>query len=336
VKINSTILVPFMIACSIVEKLIIHNINSTKFKDPQKDIGIPDHFPRLKTLFFRSTEKDNKIFPFILSRAIDIEILKVYSYDRFKYMAEYPNRFIEGIMATSLDRLKRITLLGTSFRNEETLKVLNRLSEPIEMIKCKFSDGSFEVFVEKFSNTIRVVDFSGFCDVKSSMVQQVLINFSALEEFRGGLIRGTDLVEFRISHSNGGKSPPTLSTILGDDWKCLNLKILQLYFDLRFTYYTKNKDKEVLPEMDKILQQHIFRQLSRLELLEVLDLGGSSYRCSYSLDCRFVSSGGYLEELKPLKKLRTLVFPNGYSCMVGLEEVNWMKKNWGKQLYVSL
>jgi hypothetical protein len=234
-------------------------------------------------------------------------------------------------MATSLDHLKVFKLSGFTrlISSEEISNVLNHLSGPMEVIKCEFSKESFKVLVEKFSNTIRVVDFSDFYDIESSMIQQILEKSPALEEFRGQVIKGTDLVRFRTSRSKDENSSPKLKSTFSDDWKCLNLKILQICFDLEFNSYTKKKDKEVLREMDKIIQQHIFRQLSRLEFLEHLELITACY-VDRSLDCRLGSNGGYLEELKPLKRLRKLKLPGIYPRMVGLEEREWVKENWGE------
>jgi hypothetical protein len=189
------------------------------------------------------------------------------------------------------------------------------------------------------SESIRYLYLRDALDVSGSMVQDILSGCPHLEEFEAIQIEYSDLIRYELiddAASDDSLSPDDF--VPSKDWICLNLKSLTLYFNMGGGSDEEDEDEdyedcEVTRTKQNMAQDHAFRQLSRLTMLESLNLSDEHFASidSETLDIRSQSCGGNLESLVTLRKLKSFRPSMMQHYLIGDKELEWMKLNWGFQ-----
>ncbi|KAF9424173.1 hypothetical protein BGZ76_003545 [Entomortierella beljakovae] len=231
-------------------------------------------------------------------------------------MMEYRNSMV------SRKNLKYLSLNGM-MGDQDSALALKAMTNAIRVSLryVSFNHQAHTTLIENHANTIVYLDISLCADTSGTMAQEILSRCPSLEYFGVDHIRGTDLV--RIVPSGDGESE---NIVLGQEWVCLRLKSLIMYFDMS-TDLSKDRStsesKVLFQRQQKLEQLHVFRQLSRLCALEILDIRGTQPRPT-NLNLKLRTKGGELETLKTLKKLRKFLTRHPFDD----ESVGWIKKNW--------
>ncbi|KAF9430358.1 hypothetical protein BGZ76_000860 [Entomortierella beljakovae] len=188
----------------------------------------------------------------------------------------------------------------------------------------QFSHNSFRSLMTKHANTISTLKLGRSSKIEGHMVQDILSGCPSLLHFSANSIKGSDIARYgwvtnRYSfhfacHTDNDNCTNPDEIILEKDWVCLGLISLDMSFDMGYNVLTDihrhtHECQEKYKRQQKLEQYHAFRQLSRLQQLESLEIQRKTYNdSSYSLDLRFKAEGGELEQLLPLQKLKHFDF----------------------------
>ncbi|KAF9429071.1 hypothetical protein BGZ76_001865 [Entomortierella beljakovae] len=197
-----------------------------------------------------------------------------------------------------------------------------------------FGQRSYAALMNEHSNTITILYISECTGVSSTMIQGMLSGCPSLVCFEAGCIQGADLVrvvqsDFQSTHGTDDQEV----VILGEDWSCLKLYHLSLYFNLSgfeagIDRSTPN-GKALFRRQLELEQFHAFRQLSRLHSLRYLNVDRKRNDDGHMpLNLRLRSHGGQLDQLKTLKNLRTF-HPPIATLDLSDEEKKWVQDSWG-------
>jgi hypothetical protein len=182
-----------------------------------------------------------------------------------------------------------------------------------------------ELIIANHWNHIRNLDLADAYNVTGDMAQNILSECPHLEVFKSFNIRCTDLVRFTSEDSLSIED-----VVSSKDWVCLGLKTLSLFFDFNTKMMDTAPDQSQI--LQKIVQDHAFRQLSRLTMLESLDNNGRIRNVAESLDLRLQSRGRKLDQLATLTRLKSLQCSSSQKkLMIGILELDWMESTWGSQ-----
>ncbi|KAF9343435.1 hypothetical protein BGX34_006777 [Mortierella sp. NVP85] len=108
------------------------------------------------------------------------------------------------------------------------------------------------------------------------------------------------------------------------DWKCVDLRNLQLYLALYIHYGIG--DDEWKGSFAKMCMDHVFSQVGKLRRLQELNLG-----CKRDM---YLKKHGYLEQLAGLKQLKVLDLTKTNYTWLEKQEASWMAENWPKLLQI--
>ncbi|KAF9342865.1 hypothetical protein BGX34_007529, partial [Mortierella sp. NVP85] len=106
------------------------------------------------------------------------------------------------------------------------------------------------------------------------------------------------------------------------DWKCVDLRNLELYTTLYTRYNIGNHGRKEC--FEKKWVDYVFSQVGKLRSLQKLDFG-----CRLDV---YRKKHGYLEQLAGLKQLKVLDLTNTDYGKFGKQEALWMAENWPKLL----
>jgi hypothetical protein len=225
---------------------------------------------------------------------------------------------LRGDKATRLTRCIAATLNSITMVSAIKIKGITRcnVSQPI---------------VVNLSNSIQSLDLLDAHDVTGEMVQNILSGCPHLEVFKARQILDTDLVQVKpIGGTTPWNSQSAEQVVFSKDWVCLGLKTLSLFFDFNTKMMDTAPDQSQI--LQKIVQDHAFRQLSRLTMLESLNISGNIGDVADSLDLRLQSRGGKLEQLATLTKLKSFQCSSSQKkLMISQLELDWMESTWGSQ-----
>ncbi|KAF9424174.1 hypothetical protein BGZ76_003546 [Entomortierella beljakovae] len=217
---------------------------------------------------------------------------------------------------------KHVSLSGM-FDDKYTAYALNAMTNATELKLSIASFGrlSYQSLMRRHASTIVQLDIRRCPHTTGDMAQGILSGCPSLEKLAAPYIRGEDLV--RVQNPGAGESE---ISVLGQDWVCLRLKSLSLFFAIStFDPYAVQSISEELHRRRELEQLHAFLQLSRLHDLEFLNIDGKKEVRGYThLELNLQSNGGELERLKTLKKLKGF----GAQGPIDDESLDWMKKNW--------
>jgi hypothetical protein len=238
------------------------------------------------------------------------------------------NEYKSMVSTFSFPNIKELRLQAV-WGDDFVISTLNAktMLEKIEVSGDEKGDISRPIIVNH-SESIRDLNLEYSFHTTGKMVQDILSGCPHLEVFKGRRINANDLVQFKPS--SDGATFPTNNFIASKDWVCLKLKTLSLYFDMMMSSTNwRNSTQSQFQIQREMMQNHAFRQLSRLTDLESLDISGAGGVCSIeSLDLSLQSRGGKLEQLATLCKLKRFQYSTLHRVTIGDEELQWMGLNW--------
>jgi hypothetical protein len=237
-------------------------------------------------------------------------------------------RFKNMIQNASFSNLKKLDIRYYDSRFGEF--VINTTSMLEDVIAGGWSfDG---ISLEHHFNSLQQLDLTRLRCINGATMRDILLNCPNLLSLKASTVKVSELV---IS------DPSTNQIAAHQDWVCLNIKSLELYFDM-----SSNRDETATDDEDqvsigkKIKQEFVIRQLSRLIQLESLDISPRNYtRRSYnlsivisaelpeSLNLTLHRPDGKLEMLGTLKKLKRFSHVCTFDTC-GIIEHRWMEDNW--------
>ncbi|KAG0047449.1 hypothetical protein BGZ83_007507 [Gryganskiella cystojenkinii] len=203
-------------------------------------------------------------------------------------------------------RLESLAIPWSSFKNEDLAVVLGTHSATLQDLnfqRSKFGPRSWQILqneIPQFSTRLRKLNLRHCRQVKGLIVQDILCTVSSLEAFQAEYVKDTTLEED------------------GRTWVCLGLRELTVAF---ISY-------KGVPEQSIFLDQ-----LARLKRLESLDMSTMFLAESISSDLTKVR---YLEltlergldQLRTLRRLRTLVGSHDQMCRWTEVEAEWVLEHW--------
>ncbi|KAF9920624.1 hypothetical protein FBU30_009530 [Linnemannia zychae] len=222
-----------------------------------------------------------------------------------------------------------------------------------------FGPRAFQMVMIRHTMTLRSVHVIS-TQLKSKHIQTLLTSCPGLEEFSADVILGLELVRYGaptkddVLHGEvdfsvpdyeydltvGGYLGSGTGTLVADDWICLGLKSLVLNFLLGGNgLFIRDKDcpvsRAALAKQHELEQEHTFRQLSRLTMLENLQMlnAGTGKPFQHGVNLNLRARGGRLEDLATLTRLKTINFA-GTKQSLELAELEWMWAHWPRLYFV--
>jgi hypothetical protein len=348
VSINEEDIEIFVTSCSHATKLklckttINQRYNTTQDTDEEDDnediaYNLPDQFPNIKFIDFNSPYKSmNMVLLELVSRATNLIDLKWYADTdhRIEECEDFKRKFSQRISTKCYQQLENFQLTDKIFDDHSIATELESISELKKLYAySEFQGLSHRSLLKNHFNSIQELDFTFAYDIKGGMIQEILSKCPMLESFKAIEISGSDFVHI-MEHENGGDGISTCRVVTrsqsqkfvkSDDWICLNLKILEL----RFEFAIEGTPQHII----RLQEEHAIQQLSKLKLLERLNLN-DDFRSNKvkSLDLRLESRGGLLERLKPLKNISYLRVHSASG--LGDLERQWIRKHWKRDIYI--
>ncbi|KAF9356334.1 hypothetical protein BGX26_005405 [Mortierella sp. AD094] len=213
------------------------------------------------------------------------------------------NKWVKLVESGAWPRLTRLDVLGEEFKDEGLCRVIESLPLPLEKFMVRsteFGPRSFNALIsaERHCNHIQELELAGCLDVTSGMIQQIMTKMPALEYFSAYRLCVTDILNTSVTDRN--------DTDNSQDWVCTNLHTLRLCIDMG-----EASDPSSLEYQE--LQRQVYRQLSNLKMLEILNVGRGLPYLEYleylevnasvrRLDSQPSAGLGHLLSLKRLKK----------------------------------
>ncbi|KAF9993548.1 hypothetical protein BGZ80_001976 [Entomortierella chlamydospora] len=182
---------------------------------------------------------------------------------------------------------------------------------------------NFIISTERHYNHIQELDIYECVNVTSHMIQKVMTTMHALRYFSAGHLRATDILDTFSLDPNGNDH--------GQEWICKDIRTLGLCIDMGQEFDSSS------PEYAE-RQRHVYRRLSELKFLEVLDVGKGLGGCNSNgydksargLDFRLSAGLGLLASLDRIRKLFFAPQPS-----MALKDVEWMISTWKSLKVVS-
>jgi hypothetical protein len=264
-------------------------------------------------------------FKELLKRMPNLEILKLSQYE---ITADNVIVYTDLLKSRSFHTIKELSLFdGTDDMVAITLDSMKDLIK----FECSsdFSEQSINSFIKRHANSIRDIDLLNSKTATGSIIEKILTRCPNLEELRAKEIHASDLARISSSKDCSDAEDPSRylwDITLSQDWVCHNLKSLILEFDMSIDNsqldMTTKAGIEEYQRRSEVIHGHTMRQLTKLRSLEHLQMAHSKYD-RISLDLRPKSYGGFLEQLKEFKKLKS--FKNLENSK--LVDIKWIKKN---------
>ncbi|KAF9344938.1 hypothetical protein BGX26_003732 [Mortierella sp. AD094] len=272
-------------------------------------------FPRLKHLRMHLRNQDYEIA--ILKNAPNLGRL---SWDIFGAAVIPRNIFRQVMTELRLPKLQGLRF-GHELDDEDVALALDAMTDAdyLEFSWSYFSHLARRSLISRHAATIQTLIITCRDDITHCEVHDILTDCPSLVTLITGRIYGPSLIQVNKFKADGAEgSGVTEEVVLGKDWVCLGLRHLSLYFEPN-GYASK--------AVQRLEQEHLFRQLSRLTQLESLVLLADEEGDSYIPDLRLESSGGNLDKLTSLKRLETFSF-QCTNQMLRKEEIHWMVEHW--------
>ncbi|KAF9980777.1 hypothetical protein BGZ75_007977 [Mortierella antarctica] len=335
----------FWKACSNLQTLKLQSIKLLQDNDDQSWPDLPPdaRFPRLKSLTMTS------IGGIPLLRQLQIVTLSpiLESLDwKIPCDAEMPSDELRlSIQKRLWPSIRKLSLYSPISDDD-----VNEVLEVMKEVRClylpfaRFGPKSFQSFMKHHSQTIRHLNLYCCLSLTGAMVHTIMSSCPMLEMLEAPSIRGTDLVRFSQGGVDGANEQDEPASeeceVIGKDWVCMGLKSLSIYLNLGtniatpWTFLATLSERARLEKRQVLAQDHIFRQLTRLVQLEVLNMAQpAGLGQTKTLDLRMQERGGNLENLSVLKRLSSINF-HGTNQKLGETEINWMFDNWPRLSFV--
>ncbi|KAF9431682.1 hypothetical protein BGZ76_011840 [Entomortierella beljakovae] len=291
---------------------------------------MPDQFPRLKNLRLIRGLPVNEYVK-LIQRCPSLVTLFCNSQD-----LELSNDQCEALRTSkSMKSLRDWHASGSSVSDEFIAAKLAASTQldSIVLNGSKFSENSFRSLVENHAKTIRKISLGACTTITSIQIQGILSHCFLLEEFDAYKINCIDLAKIDLSNKAFDPNNPTTyeNIILGEDWVCVGLRNLELFFNMSVDDFGKElrsrKDRIIVQQQQhKLQERHAFRQLSRLTKLETLSFSTAAIWDSKNqkgLEMKLMSQGGELDQLESLRNIKSIDF-TGTSQTMGIEDIDWM------------
>ncbi|KAF9994653.1 hypothetical protein BGZ79_000559, partial [Entomortierella chlamydospora] len=257
----------------------------------EAQLKLPVLFPNLRSLYWGSIEPS--------------EHFSIYDW-------------VDHIQSGMWPLLTSLEVLGGKFHDSGLSRFIEsrRLSlEKLLVTRTGFGPMAYNSLIsrEQHYNHIQELEIYGCVDVTGHMIQKFMTTMPALRYFSAGRLRATDILDVPGMDSNGDDH--------GQEWICKNIRTLRLCIDMGL-----ESDPSTLEYVER--QKHIYRRLSDLKSLEVLNVSRKLgphgwHEDAQRLDLR-LSAG--LGQLASLKRIREFLFEPGQSLT--LKDIEWMIKTW--------
>ncbi|KAF9207442.1 hypothetical protein BGZ49_000395 [Haplosporangium sp. Z 27] len=219
------------------------------------------------------------------------------------------------VLAVTSPRLQRLSIVSTRLDEDCVFGILNNCInfQHVDLPESGFGQRSTSALINGHSGTLTYLDGMNARALSSEGIQRVMETCKNLTTLKA--------VKLEAKHIVGGKSAASEAR-----WVCLNLRSL--------TVFIEGFENENTGMIKRSRCKTVFRQLSQLHKLEVLDVGNNHNHMSTD-GIRFQTNLG-LENLKTLKQLRELRFVGTCQEMIK-HDAKWMVKKlkrleevWGK------
>ncbi|KAF9172523.1 hypothetical protein BGX21_005386 [Mortierella sp. AD011] len=220
--------------------------------------------------------------------------------------------WVEQIESGMWSDLTFLDFVGQGFGDNELFRMIENLRLPLEKLRAEstsFGRDSFKslISLERHYTNLRELNLSGCWDVTSGMIQQIMTKMPLLESLSADYLCVTDVLDASNMDRNSEDN--------GQEWICKNIRTLRLCINLGGEFDPSSQEYDER-------QRHVYRRLSNLELIEILEVGRSfldrNRRDSVQrMDSRPNSGLEYLLSLKRLKSFSC--DPNEYLTMRDIE-----------------
>ncbi|KAG0290808.1 hypothetical protein BGZ98_003281 [Dissophora globulifera] len=218
----------------------------------------------------------------------------------------------------TLLKLKNLDLLGVDFNDKDLAQLLGQMRqlESLEVSHTRFGRLSIEALLKRRVGIRRTRDGSGatytLCDSVKSLridscadatgvlIQTLLESCPKLEFFQGGKVTVSEIAQ-------------------GKEWVCQGILDLSIYLEANEDYHSPEVSPEFLRK-----QRVVFARLGQLTKLQYLDLTNDT-EATRTLDLRLSAGMGSLANLKDLDQL---FCTNDYGQRMGVQERDWIVRNW--------